>query len=96
MASLKADPAQIEALAAQLSSGSAQIAAELSQLQSASNTLQHLWSGDAQQAYAFAQQRWTSQVAELVAIADAASSLAATWSTGLSDLERDLARGWPS
>jgi WXG100 family type VII secretion target len=95
MAVLKAEPTQITALAAEISSGSAQISAALARLESVSDDLSHRWSGEAQAAYAAAHSRWTRQMIELAAIAKAAGELADQWSTGLRDLERSLAQGWP-
>ncbi|PRB18430.1 WXG100 family type VII secretion target [Microbacterium sp. MYb62] len=95
MAILKAEPTQITALAAEITAGSAQITAALARLEAVSDDLSHRWSGEAQAAYAAAQSRWTSQMTELAAIANAAGELADEWSTGLRDLERSLAQGWP-
>lgn len=95
MAVLKAEPTRITALAAEIAAGSAEISAALSRLQSMSDDLSHRWSGEAQAAYASAQSRWTTQMSELAGIAKAAGELAEEWSTGLRDLERSLAQGWP-
>nr|WP_201470593.1 WXG100 family type VII secretion target [Microbacterium hydrocarbonoxydans] len=95
MAVLKAEPAMITALAAEIVAGSEEISAALGRLQAAADDLSHRWSGEAQQAYAAAQGRWTTSMTELAATAKAAGELADEWSTGLRDLERSLAQGWP-
>lgn len=96
MATLKAEPAMITALAAEITAGSAEISAALARLQATSDDLSHRWSGEAQLAYAAASTKWTQQMAELAAIAAAAGELADGWAAELRDLERTLAQGWPA
>lgn len=90
MTALTADTSSIDAFAADIIAGAER------NLDAALATLSTQWSGEAQVAYIAAQARWLDEMAQLSAIANAAGAASRAWASGLVDIERDLATGWPA
>ena len=65
MQSMSVNPAQVNALAAEIRSGSNGIKAELDKLESEVGKLRSSWGGEAQQSYDAAQRRWTQTLTEM-------------------------------
>ena len=96
MSALGVEFGAAEASRAQLMQARVAIAAQLSGLEATAARLSGRWSGEAQQAYAIAQAEWSQSMAEMVAVLDAATALLESWTSRMTQLESDLAAGWPS
>jgi WXG100 family type VII secretion target len=95
MDALRVDFGAAEATLAALRAARSRIAAELQTLEGAARTLSGGWTGEAQVAYATAQQQWSTTMTEMTTTLAAASDLLDGWIRGMQQLERDLAAGWP-